>query len=59
MSHLLQNLFVLYTNRENCILSTGFLVVAKVELTGLGGSMNVTFACNGCKLCELLWFSFC
>ena len=24
--------------------------MSKVEPTGLGGSMNVTFACNGCKL---------
>ena len=44
--------FVLYTNRENCILSTGSLV-SKVEPTCLGGSMNVTFACNGCKLCTV------
>ena len=50
MSHQLQPVFVLYTNRENYILSTGFLVVSKVEPTGLGGCTNVTFACNGCKL---------
>ena len=30
--------------------STGILVVTKVEPTGLGGSMNVVFTCNGCEL---------
>lgn len=37
-------------------LSTGFLVAVKVEPTGLGGSMNVVFACNGC---ELRTINFC
>ena len=32
------------------IISTGILVAVKVEPTGLGGSMNVSFACNGRKL---------
>lgn len=28
----------------------GILVVTKVEPTGLGGTLNVTFLCNGCQL---------
>ena len=47
---LITNCFCFNTNRENYILSTGFLVVSNVEPTGLGGCTNVTFACNGCKL---------
>ena len=27
--------------------------MSKVEPTGLGGSINVQFQCNGCKICSL------
>lgn len=28
-------------------------MVSKVEPTGLGGTMSVVFACNGCELCTV------
>ena len=34
----------------NACLSIDILVVANVEPTGLGGTMNVVLACNACKL---------